>query len=156
MNLADEAATGRVGAALAAVLRAGDVVTLSGPLGAGKTTLVRALLHALGEESEVPSPSFALVQPYDALRLPVWHADLYRIEHPDELRELGLNEVLAEGALLVEWPERAPGAWPGALALSLELLEDGARRLTASVPAAWEGRWPVPPFPSQIPVPLPQ
>ena len=156
MNLADEAATARVGTALAAVLRAGDVVTLSGPLGAGKTTLARALLLALGEEGEVPSPSFALVQPYDALRLAMWHADLYRIEHPDELRELGLNEVLAEGALLVEWPERAPGAWPQALALSLELLEEGARRLTASVPAAWEGRWPVPPFPSQIPVPLPQ
>ena len=144
MNLADEAATGRVGAALAAVLRAGDVVTLSGPLGAGKTTLVRALLHALGEESEVPSPSFALVQPYDALRLPVWHADLYRIEDPSELPELGLDEVLGHGALLVEWPERTPGAWPHALGLSLEPLDNAARRLTAKVPPSWEGRWPLP------------
>ena len=145
MILADEDATRMIGARLAGVLRQGDVVTLSGPLGAGKTALARELLRALGEEGEVPSPSFALVQPYDALRLPVWHADLYRIEHPDELAELGLDEVLATGALLVEWPERAPGAWPDALALSLQSLAGDARRLTAIVPASWEGRWPPPP-----------
>ena len=142
MILADEGATRRAGALLAAALRPGDVVTLSGPLGAGKTTLARGLLRALGEEGEVPSPSFALVQPYDALTLPVWHADLYRIEHGDELDELGLDEILATGALLVEWPERAPGAWPHALALSLEPLTGDARRLTAIVPSSWEGRWP--------------
>ena len=142
MILADEDATRMIGARLAGVLRQGDVVTLSGPLGAGKTALARGLLRALGEEGEVPSPSFALVQPYDALRLPVWHADLYRIEHPEELTELGLDEVLATGALLVEWPERAPGAWPDALALSLQPLAGDARRLTAIVPPSWEGRWP--------------
>ena len=140
--LVDEQATRRVGASLAGALRAGDVVTLSGPLGAGKTTFARGLLRALGEEGEVPSPSFALVQPYDALTLPVWHVDLYRIEHEDELAELGLDEVLADGALLVEWPERAPGRWPHALALSLEPLMGDARRLTAIVPSSWEGRWP--------------
>lgn len=146
MILADEQTTAAVGAALAAALRAGDAITLSGPLGAGKTTLARAILRALGEEGEVPSPSFALVQPYDALPLPVWHADLYRLEHPGELAELGLGEILGSGALIVEWPERAPGAWPEALALSLEPLEGGARRLTANVPPPWEGRWPLPPF----------
>ena len=142
MILADEEATRRAGALIAEALRAGDIVTLSGPLGAGKTTLARGLLRALGEEGEVPSPSFALVQPYDALTLPVWHADLYRIEHEDELAELGLDEVLATGALVVEWPERAPGTWPQALVLSLEPLPGDARRLTAIVPASWEGRWP--------------
>jgi len=142
MILADEAATQALGVALAAVLRAGDVIALSGPLGSGKTTLARALLKALGEEGEVPSPSFALVQPYDALSPPVWHADLYRIEDPSELGELGLDEILADGALIVEWPERAPGAWPEALALSLEPANGAARRLTATVPPPWEGRWP--------------
>ena len=142
MILADEAATQAFGAALAAALRPGDVVTLSGPLGAGKTTLARALLLALGESGDVPSPSFALVVPYDDLSLPVWHADLYRVEDPSELPELGLDEVLGHGALLVEWPERTPGTWPQALVLSLEPLPGDARRLTAIVPASWEGRWP--------------
>ncbi|MCA1653992.1 MAG: tRNA (adenosine(37)-N6)-threonylcarbamoyltransferase complex ATPase subunit type 1 TsaE, partial [Sphingomonadales bacterium] len=98
----------------------------------------------LGEEGEVLSPSFALVQPYDELSVPVWHADLYRLQHAGELAELGLDEIIEEGALLVEWPERAPGAWPEALGLSLQPLEGGARRLTACVPAPWEGRWPLP------------
>ena len=147
MILADEAATQAIGAALAAALRPGDVVTLSGPLGVGKTTLARAVLHALGEAGEVPSPSFALVQPYDDLALPVWHADLYRIDDPSELTELGLDEIRSDGALIVEWPERAPGAWPDALALSLEPLDHAARRLTAKVPPPWEGRWPLSHFP---------
>jgi tRNA threonylcarbamoyladenosine biosynthesis protein TsaE len=143
MILADEAAMRAAGAALAPLLKAGDIVTLDGSLGAGKTTLVRGLLAALGHAGEVPSPSFAIVQPYEDLDLPVWHADLYRIEQPGELDELGLESVLDDGALLVEWPDRAgPGAFAGALALSLEMLADGARRLTVEVPAAWEGRWP--------------
>ena len=143
MILVDEAETQRAGAALARLLRGGDVVTLSGPLGIGKTTLVRALLHALGHIGEVPSPTFAIVQPYDELALPVWHCDLYRIDDPAELDELGLETILGDGALLVEWPERAgEAAWPQALDLSLDFAEGGARSLTARVPAAWEGRWP--------------
>ena len=142
MMLANEVATQALGAGLAAVLRAGDIIALSGPLGSGKTTLARAILKALGEEGEVPSPSFAIVQPYETLSPPVWHADLYRIEDPSELPELGLDEILGEGALIVEWPERAPGAWPEALALSLEPAGGGARRLTAAVSPPWEGRWP--------------
>lgn len=146
MNLTDEDDTAQLGAALARAVRPGDVIALSGPLGAGKTTLARAMLRALGEEGEVPSPSFALVQPYDALALPVWHADLYRLADPRDLVELGLDEILDHGVLIVEWPERAPGRWPEALGLSLIPLEGGVRRLTANVPPPWEGRWPLPPF----------
>ena len=79
MILKDEAATAALGAALAKLARPGDVITLSGPLGVGKTALARALLKALGHKGEVPSPTFAIVQPYEELKLPVWHSDLYRI-----------------------------------------------------------------------------
>jgi tRNA threonylcarbamoyladenosine biosynthesis protein TsaE len=142
MILGDEAATLAAGAALAGQLRAGDVVTMTGDLGAGKTTLVRGLLQTLGHEGEVPSPSFAIVQPYEDIDPPVWHADLYRLNDRSELAELGLDS-LGDGILIVEWPERAgEGAWPNALRLSLEILGPSRRRLTAQVPAAWEGRWP--------------
>ena len=142
MRVKDEKAMRSFGGRLANVLKAGDVVTLSGPLSAGKTTLVRGLLAALGHGGEVPSPSFAIVQPYEMLSPPIWHVDLYRIENPADLDELGLEEIGGEGVLIVEWPEHG-GAWPQALRLSLEVLEDGARALTAEVPAAWEGRWPL-------------
>ena len=142
MNLADEAATRAAGARLAGILRPGDVVALAGDLGAGKTTLVRGLLEALGHQGEVPSPSFAIIQPYEELDPPVWHADLYRVDDPSELAELGLDS-LRGSVLLVEWPERAgEGAWPEALRLTLEITGPEQRRLTAEVPAAWEGRWP--------------
>ena len=147
MWLLDEPAMAKVGKALAGCLRPGDVVALSGPLGAGKTTLARALLAELGHQGEVPSPSFAIVQPYDELPLPVTHADLYRLESPDELEELGLDDALAGGALLVEWPERAgASAWPQALRLVLSIEPDGRRALTWEVPRAWEERWPPPLF----------
>jgi tRNA threonylcarbamoyladenosine biosynthesis protein TsaE len=111
-------------------------------LSAGKTTLVRGLLSGLGHQGEVPSPSFAIVQPYEDLDLPVWHADLFRIENRAEMAELGLDS-LDDGVLIVEWPERAgEGAWPQALRLSLEITGPRRRRLTAQVPAAWESRWP--------------
>ena len=144
MRIRDEKAMLALGRKLALALRPGDIVTLSGPLSAGKTTMVRGLLSGLGHRGEVPSPSFAIVQPYEELDPPVWHVDLYRIDDPSELDELGLDDVGAEAVLLVEWPEHAGHrAWPRALALSLEVLEDGARALTAEVPAAWEGRWPL-------------
>jgi tRNA threonylcarbamoyladenosine biosynthesis protein TsaE len=143
MILADEAATEALGARIAASLRPGDVITLSGPLGAGKTALARAVLRAAGHAGEVPSPTFAIVQPYDELDPPIWHCDLYRLEEPEELEELGLDTVLEDGTLLVEWPERAgEAAWPQALRLRLDVREDGSRALTWQAPAAWEQRWP--------------
>lgn len=146
MILHDEAATAALAAALARALRGGDVVLLSGGLGAGKTSFARALIRALGHDGEVPSPTFGLVQPYDQLDPPVVHADLYRLDDPAELDELGLDSLGEGGVLLVEWPERAgPGAWPDALRLRLEILDERRRALTAVVPAAWEGRWPPPP-----------
>jgi len=142
MILADEKATLAAGREISTLIRSGDVITLSGALSAGKTTLVRGLLAALGHKGEVPSPSFAIVQPYEELSPPVWHVDLYRIEQPSDLDELGLEDIRDEGVLIVEWPEHAGrGMWPDALALSLETLDDGSRSLTAQVPAAWEGRW---------------
>jgi tRNA threonylcarbamoyladenosine biosynthesis protein TsaE len=144
MKLKDEKATLAFGRKLAAVLRPRDVVTLSGPLSAGKTTLVRGVLAALGHIGEVPSPSFAIVQPYDVLNPPVWHVDLYRIEKVSDLEELGLEDIRNEGVLIIEWPEHAgPDIWSEALALSLQVGEDGARALTAEVPTSWEGRWPL-------------
>lgn len=150
MLLPDPAASAAFGAALGALVLPGDVITLAGPLGAGKTSIARGLLAALGLQGEAPSPSFAIVQPYDApdVRLPVLHIDLYRIESPDELGELGLDEGASDTVLIVEWPERAgPGYWPEALALALDGAADGegaGRRLTAQVPARWKARWPYP------------
>ncbi len=135
-----------LGAKLAAVVGPGDVVALSGPLGAGKTSIARGLLAALGLEGEAPSPSFAIVQPYDVpeVRLPVLHVDLYRIEHPEEAEELGLDDARQDSLLLVEWPERLGAeAWHDALWLTLDVAPDGTRSLTARVPKAWEGRWPL-------------
>ena len=142
MILKDEQATTRFGAALAGVAKAGDVITLLGPLGVGKTALARGFIAALGHEVDVPSPSFAIVQTYEQLDPPVWHVDFYRIEDASEIEELGLDSA-TDSVLLVEWPERArAGAWPSALALHLEFGEEGERILTAEVPPSWEGRWP--------------
>lgn len=145
MRLLTHADTEAVGARLASLIRPGDVVTLSGPLGAGKTSIARGLLAALGLAGEAPSPSFAIVQAYapPEVRLPLLHVDLYRIEDPAELEELGLDDALADSALVIEWPERAPARWPDALALSLAVAPDGARILTAATPPAWERRWPI-------------
>lgn len=143
--LADEAATDTFGRRLAARLAPGDVVLLSGDLGAGKTALARGILTGLGHAGEVPSPTFTLVQSYElpGVRLPVWHVDLYRLDDPNEVEELGLDEILADGALIIEWPERAGGRWPEALHLTLTDSGEGSRRLTARVPPAWEARWPI-------------
>lgn len=142
MILEDEAATARLGAKLARAVRLGDVITLSGPLGVGKTALARGLIGALGHSGDVPSPSFAIVQPYEELDPPLWHVDLYRIESASEIQELGLDSA-TDAVLLIEWPERAGEHWwPDALRLSLEFGSDDDRILTAKVPPSWEGRWP--------------
>ena len=145
VDLPDAAATEALGRRLAAVVAVGDVVTLTGPLGAGKTSLARGLLAGLGLVGEAPSPSFAIVQPYEVpeVRLPVAHVDLYRLSGAADLDELGLGEARADSLLVVEWPDRAgPDAWPDALALTLMPLAAGGRRLTAMVPDGWAARWP--------------
>lgn len=145
MRLASPEDSLALGSRLAAVARPGDVIALSGPLGAGKTSIARGLLAALGLEEEAPSPSFAIVQPYapPEVRFPVLHVDLYRIEQAEEAEELGLDEAREDSLLIVEWPERlGEDWWRDALWLSLELMPDDARVLTAKVPAAWRDRWP--------------
>ena len=143
--LPDAQATDAAGRALGGVLRAGDVIALSGDLGAGKTSLARGLLAELGLMDEAPSPSFALVIPYapPQLRLPVWHVDLYRLDDPAEAEELGLEDALLDGALLIEWPERLNWLWPQTLALHISVSPDGTRGLTAKVPPSWKDRWPL-------------
>lgn len=136
-----------VGAAFATVLNPGDVIALRGALGTGKTTFVRGLLRALGLEGEAPSPSFAIVQPYapPEISMPLAHVDLYRLDEPGDAQELGLDDYLSDGTLAVEWPERLGEAlWSHALLLDLSTMPDGTRRLTATVPPAWKGRWPFP------------
>lgn len=105
--LPDEAATLRLGAELAGHLKAGDVVYLLGGLGMGKSTLSRGLIRALTHpEQDVPSPTFTLMQTYETPGFDVVHLDLYRLTHPEEVYELGLDEMLAQSVLLIEWPER--------------------------------------------------
>ncbi len=134
-SLPDEAATIRLGADIALALEHGDVVALSGELGAGKTTLARAVIRTLAADPalEVPSPSFTLVQAYD-LDPPVHHFDLYRLAAPEEAGELGIGEAAQAGIVLVEWPERAPSFLPGENLAAVRLDEDGAGR-SASISA---------------------
>ena len=144
-DFADEAAMLAFGAAIAPLLRAGDVIALRGGLGAGKTTLTRGILAALGLQEEAPSPTFAIVQPYAPLEvnLPLAHVDLYRIDDVADLGELGLDEYLYDGALVIEWPERMGARlWPDTLILDIAVMPDGTRRLTATIPPAWKDRWP--------------
>ena len=111
--LADLAATRALGSRLAALLRCGDVIALHGPLGSGKSELARALIRARAEAAiEVPSPSFTLVQDYELGALTIRHIDLYRLDQPAEIEELGLIAPAADEAWLIEWPERAPGLLP--------------------------------------------
>lgn len=127
--LASEEATTHLARQIAPALRAGDVLLLEGPIGAGKTHFCRALIRArLGVVEEVPSPSFTLVQIYEAPDVEIWHADLYRLSHSDEITELGLDEAFDSALCLVEWPDRL-GALkpPGAIALSLSAEGDGRR-----------------------------
>jgi tRNA threonylcarbamoyladenosine biosynthesis protein TsaE len=106
VELPDEAATDALGAEVAAIAEPGDVIALKGELGAGKTTLARAFLRARGIREEVPSPTFTLVQMYDAGGATIWHFDLYRLKSPEEAWELGIEDAFGEGISLVEWPER--------------------------------------------------
>jgi tRNA threonylcarbamoyladenosine biosynthesis protein TsaE len=142
LALPDEAATAALAARLAAVVRPGDVLLLSGPIGAGKTALARALIrHASGNPAEdVPSPTFTLVQTYATPRGEIWHADLYRLSHPDEVLELGLAEAFDTAICLVEWPDRLGSLTPpGALRIELAAGRDG-HRATLTAPPDWHPR----------------
>lgn len=145
VDLPDLAATQAFGARIAARLRVGDVVALSGGLGAGKTTLARAIIAALGHAGEVPSPSFAIIECYDppAVRLPLVHADFYRLKRPEETAEIGLDDYREGAVLVAEWPEQAGGFAhePGCLSIQLETAETG-RIAIVEGGADWLGRMP--------------
>jgi len=138
IELPDLRATEALGARIAGGLRAGDAVALEGDLGAGKTALARAILVALGVSEAVPSPTFTLVQHYETARLIVSHFDLYRIRAESELDELGFDDALANGAALIEWPERAPRRIPAdALHVHLAAAGESVRHVTLSGPRRW-------------------
>jgi tRNA threonylcarbamoyladenosine biosynthesis protein TsaE len=140
-DLPDADSTARLGAAIARALQAGEAVCLSGPLGAGKSTLARGLVRALTQPDEdVPSPTFTLVQFYEGPQFPVAHFDLYRLTRAEEAYELGLDEALEDGAAVIEWPQRLEGRLP-ADRLDIEIvMVDEARRARIVPHGAWEGR----------------
>lgn len=126
--LADENQASRFGAALGLCLKPGDTVLLAGPVGAGKSHVARAAIRALaGEGTEVPSPSFTLVQVYDGPECEIWHADLYRLTSPEEVLELGLADAMAEAIVLIEWPDRLGSLVPDR-AIRLVLVPEGDMR----------------------------
>lgn len=132
-----EAATQELGTRLALGLKVGDCVALYGDLGAGKTTLARAVLRTLGVTEAVPSPTFTLVQTYETPKFSIRHFDLYRLEAPEELFELGLDDALAEGVALVEWPENAGPYLPEDM-LKVTLSGAGLNRtLSVEGPERW-------------------
>ncbi len=137
----------RFGAAIAGRLKPGDVVALSGGLGAGKTTLARAVIAALGHEGEVPSPSFSIIELYEppGVRLPLVHADFYRLADQREAEQIGLDDYRQGAAMIAEWPGHAGGFAhePGCLSVTLEIAEEG--RVAIVEPGAdWVGRLPCP------------
>jgi tRNA threonylcarbamoyladenosine biosynthesis protein TsaE len=141
VRLGGEADTARLGAAIGRELKAGEAVCLIGPLGAGKSTLARGLIRQLaGAAIEAPSPTFTLVQTYETPRLTVSHFDLYRLDSAEEVFELGFDEALDGGAVVVEWPDRL-GRYLPADRLDVELTFDGESRRARLTPrGAWEGR----------------
>ena len=142
-NVPDEAVMGRLGAALAPLLRPGDLVRLEGPLGIGKSVFARGLVRALtSPDEEVPSPTFALVQQYETAEALLWHLDLYRLEAPADIWELGFEEALEEGISLVEWPEKAGQAIPSdALTARFSHGDGDMRVVTFCAGAAYSEHW---------------
>jgi tRNA threonylcarbamoyladenosine biosynthesis protein TsaE len=145
LTLPDLEAMDQLGQRIAAALQPGDVIALTGGLGVGKTTLARAIIAALGHEGEVPSPSFAIIETYDppSVRMPLVHADFYRLSHRAEAEEIGLDDYREGAALIAEWPEKAGGFAhePGCLAIALENAPVG-RIAIVEAGADWLGREP--------------
>jgi tRNA threonylcarbamoyladenosine biosynthesis protein TsaE len=141
LDLPDAEATARLGAGLALALRRGEALCLTGPLGAGKSTLARGLIRALTTPDEdVPSPTFTLVQFYEGPDFPVAHFDLYRLTSAAEAYEVGLDEALEDGAVLIEWPQRLDGDLPRDR-LDIEIAIAGDTRVAhLTAHGAWEGR----------------
>ena len=140
VHLTDEDTTMAFGAWLAPYLRAGDVVLLKGDLGAGKTTWARGLICSLLGDVEVPSPTYTLVQTYDAPDFEVWHFDLYRLKQENDVWELGIEEALDDGVCLIEWPERIDGLLNGS-ELTIALNIDNTERTAIIIGNAdWQTR----------------
>ena len=150
LELPDLAATQHLGALLADGLASGDVISLSGPLGAGKSALARAIIiSANPNETDIPSPTFSLVQTYElADRTPLWHLDLYRIESPEDAMQLGLDDAFVDAVCLIEWPDRLEEFLPKST-LSVHLChavgddlddEAGIRLAKITVPLHWADR----------------
>ena len=141
ISIADEAHTVAFARRLAPLLKAGDTVLLSGEIGAGKTFFTRAVIQSLLREPEdVPSPTFTLVQTYDAGQFDIWHCDLYRISGPDDARELGLEDAFDNAVCLIEWPDRLGRLAPSD-ALTLSFFGEGpARVITVEGNEAWRQR----------------
>jgi tRNA threonylcarbamoyladenosine biosynthesis protein TsaE len=142
VELPDEAATWALAANVAAMAGPGDVIALQGELGAGKTTLARAFLRARGVCDEVPSPTFTLVQVYDAGGATIWHFDLYRLGSPEEAWELGIEDAFDDGISLIEWPERLGFLLPSRR-LEIALIfadQPNARRALLAGGGEWQAR----------------
>ncbi|MEE9348263.1 MAG: tRNA (adenosine(37)-N6)-threonylcarbamoyltransferase complex ATPase subunit type 1 TsaE [Robiginitomaculum sp.] len=139
-DLKDEAATRALGARLGARLKAGDIICLSGELGAGKTSLSRGLIMALTGAIEVPSPTYTLVQTYNAPQFEIWHFDLYRLKSPEEIWQLGVEDAFYDGACLIEWPSRLGDLRPEGT-LDIEIIFNGdGRKAIFTPPPHWEAR----------------
>ena len=147
LELPDLSATQKLGTLLADGLTAGDIISLSGPLGAGKSALARSIIiSANPNETDVPSPTFSLVQTYElADGTPLWHLDLYRIETPEDAMQLGLDDAFVDAVCLIEWPDRLKKILPkSALSIHLYLVSDdnadGARTADITAPPNWSDR----------------
>ena len=147
LELPDLAATQKLGTLLADGLTAGDIISLSGPLGAGKSALARSIIvSANPNETDVPSPTFSLVQTYElADGTPLWHLDLYRIQTPEDAMQLGLDDAFVDSVCLIEWPDRLKNFLPkSTLSIHLYLAcdddVDGVRFVDITAPLNWSER----------------
>lgn len=141
IHLSSEAKTTALASKIAPLLEAGDVVLLEGALGAGKTTLARGLIRAYSGAAEIPSPTYALVEIYEGAKGALWHFDLYRLDSPGDVWELGLEEALSEGICVIEWAERVAALLPDdALRLVITIAGKNKRELKIFAPENWVNR----------------